>query len=68
MDSRLVALLVLVVIVVVRRTQSRGRLPPGPPQLPIIGTVLPLEEPWRAIQEYSRKFGECSSSIAQLWR
>ncbi|TCD60834.1 hypothetical protein EIP91_009423 [Steccherinum ochraceum] len=60
MDGRVVSvsLLALAVFVAFRRRRGvRGATPPGPPQIPIIGNILPVNEPWEALRLYALQYG-----------
>lgn len=60
MDGRVlpICIAVLAILLALRRRKSRGPGLPGPPQIPIIGNILPQQQPWEAIRQYSMKYGE----------
>ena len=68
MDDRTlaVAFMVLAIVVALYGNKPRGKALPGPPGIPIIGNILPLEQPWKAIHEYSKLYGKSTRHVLRF--
>ena len=62
MDDKLVLsvglTVVLILLTALRRRSSRVPPPPGPPGIPILGNILPKDQPWEAMRQYAMQYGE----------
>ena len=72
-DHKVVALAIgsfafLSILYVYRKDRPSSVLPPGPPQVPIVGNLfqMPKERPWLKFAEWTEQYGKSYSAIK--WR
>ena len=62
-----ICLILFPLLVFYYRSRPRGRPPPGPPGLPLVGNVrdvpAPHEYPWLKYHDWCLKYSECSSVV-----